>query len=407
MLAVQKYLRDGKSLEDLTTELGIEVKPHPTHPLVILTYSQIDSPKTHPVVMDCRGLVLEVGSWEVVARCMTRFFNEGEALDITKNFLWDGCRADAKEDGSLVHIFQYAGEFFTTTRGSWGDGICGFSGKTWRELIIDAMPDRLREYLHDPNKLRYLHSTLVCEFCSVHNKVVRMYREPVLYLLAITHKDGEMHPSHVDEFAADFGMKRPASWTFENIQKVRDFIDCFSLQDPTWEGLVLRDSFNMRIKVKSSAYVSLHMMRGEGDNLFNPKYILPWVLRNEGDELKTYFPEVTNRYAEVETHVRMLFMYLVESWKFAKDIEDQKEFALAVTKGEHATPFSSVLFRLKKEGTIQDEAALKKAFNDAEDLILKILKDKLKPMTAPKLPTPTFAIDIETTDGMFPRVAIP
>lgn len=77
-LEVQKYLRSGKTLEQLTSELGIKVTHHSSDPLVILNYCQIDSPKFHPITLECRGLVLEKQSWNIVARSFKRFFNFGE-----------------------------------------------------------------------------------------------------------------------------------------------------------------------------------------------------------------------------------------------------------------------------------------------------------------------------------------
>jgi len=79
LIHVQQYLKT-KSLDDLTAEFGIKITKHPFGlPLVILNYSQFDSPKDHPLVRECRGLVLEVGSWKIVARSFYRFFNFGEA----------------------------------------------------------------------------------------------------------------------------------------------------------------------------------------------------------------------------------------------------------------------------------------------------------------------------------------
>lgn len=78
MLEVQTYLRGGKTIDDLESELGIKAIAHPTLPLVILNYNQIESPKRNSIVRECRGLVLEVGTWNVVARSFQRFFNFGE-----------------------------------------------------------------------------------------------------------------------------------------------------------------------------------------------------------------------------------------------------------------------------------------------------------------------------------------
>jgi hypothetical protein len=72
-LKVEEYLQN-KTFDDLTDELGIGVKKHPNLPLVILDYSQIDSPKLHPIVRECRGLILNYDSKKLVAKSFNRFF---------------------------------------------------------------------------------------------------------------------------------------------------------------------------------------------------------------------------------------------------------------------------------------------------------------------------------------------
>lgn len=373
-MEVQKYLRSGKALTDLKEELGIEYKVHPELPLVILTYNQIESPKAHPIVMECRGLVLELDTWDVVLKPFGRFFNHGEVLDETCKFDWDGeLRGDSKEDGSLILVGMYNDHMLTNTRGSWGDGICGYSDKTWRELILENMPAKFREDI--PNLPRM---TYIFELCTLHNKVVRTYKEPMLYLLGMFHidKDGkasEQFPAFVDAFAFDYWIPRPKSYKIRNITDVYNFIEKMGEKDPTFEGFVLVDEKMNRLKVKSKLYVSLHMLRGEGDNLFNPKYLLPWVLKNEGGELLTYFPEVGPNYDALRDQVECLYDGLLDSWREAKDIEDQKEFALKITK-EKPTPFASILFRLKQNGTVGSEEELRKAFLEAEAHILKVIK---------------------------------
>lgn len=106
MLSVQRLLRDGRTLDDLNKLYGIDATHSETDPLVILNYDQIESPKTHPVVRECRGLVLEKDTWNVVARAFTRFFNYGET---DCQFDWSKFTATTKEDGSLLLLYRYAG----------------------------------------------------------------------------------------------------------------------------------------------------------------------------------------------------------------------------------------------------------------------------------------------------------
>src|SRR6185436_4501314 len=88
-LEVQKVLRSGKTPEELMAELGLRFAYHPTDPLVILNYDQIESPKTHSIVRECRSLVLEMGTWNCVSKSFNRFYNWGEVQDEMKLFRFD------------------------------------------------------------------------------------------------------------------------------------------------------------------------------------------------------------------------------------------------------------------------------------------------------------------------------
>lgn len=60
-------------IQALTEEYAISVKK--VDDLLVLNYNQIDSPKTHPLVIECRSLILESETLKVVSRGFDRFFN--------------------------------------------------------------------------------------------------------------------------------------------------------------------------------------------------------------------------------------------------------------------------------------------------------------------------------------------
>ena len=174
MLNIQTYLRSGKTLDDLTNDHGIIVGKHETEPLVVLNYSQFDSPKLNDVVRECRGLVLEKDTWNTVAVAFPRFFNWGEVMDEADDFNWNNFYVNSKEDGSLMLVYYYNGEWRLNSRGSFGNAECNGCGKTWRELAWDLVDDK--------TPLMDKGCTYVFEFCSVFNKVVRNYDDRKLFL---------------------------------------------------------------------------------------------------------------------------------------------------------------------------------------------------------------------------------
>jgi hypothetical protein len=68
------------------------------------------------------------------------------------------------------------------------------------------------------------------------------------------------------------------------------------------------------------------------------------------------------------------FTVLVDVWAKTKDIEAQKDFALAIVG---KTPFTGLLFDLRKRfAKEQSVELLKKNWREAGDLILKVLFKK-------------------------------
>lgn len=376
-MQVQAYLRTH-GLETLSQELGINVCHHEELPLVILNYNQIESPKTNPVVRECRGLVLEKETWKLVARSFPRFFNWGEVEDELRVFNWDDCHIQAKEDGSLGILYNYKGEWRFNTRGSFADSNIQFQDFTWTQLFCDAIGVRNLEELGD-NLALSPRNTYVFELVSPFNQIVRQYPEPAVYLLTMFRGKEELSLEEVDYIAAvmcrnRLNVWRPEVWEFTHIKEVEQHVYSISENDQTFEGVVLRDNENRRWKIKSGTYVSLHRMRGEGDNLFNPKHQLRFILMNEVDEVISYFPIAEESIRQHQEKVLSAQRELEEIWTEHWQIEDQKEFALAITS---KTKFSSILFNLRKQhGAEQSLQLLRSAWRESDRAILKVLFGK-------------------------------
>ncbi|MDE1867846.1 MAG: 2'-5' RNA ligase, partial [Thaumarchaeota archaeon] len=76
----------------------------------------IEAPKGHPIVEDCRGLILDSeNNWNIVALPFKRFYNyaEGHAAKID----WSTARIQEKVDGSLCIVYFYDNKWHVATRG--------------------------------------------------------------------------------------------------------------------------------------------------------------------------------------------------------------------------------------------------------------------------------------------------
>lgn len=179
---------------------------------------------------------------------------------------------------------------------------------------------------------------------SPYNKVVKYYSRPALYLLGMFEGEHEVHTNSVRDMGLIYNFMLPNIYRFENVEDIKTHIEYESNKDATFEGVVVRDINSMRYKIKCAKYLSLHKMKGEGDNLFNPKYLVPFIMSNELDELYTYFNEVRPVAEKLQEKYNMLLAEMYILWHTYKDIDNQKDFALAV---KHS-PLSCVLFAARK-----------------------------------------------------------
>ena len=367
MLHVQRYLQAGKAHQHLLDELGIRSLRHPALPLVILNYDQLDSPRAHPIVRECRGLVLHAETHDLVARAFPRFFNWGEMTEEMKRFDFSDFTAHTKEDGSLVLLFFFEGQWRLTTRGSFAQDVMRGHDRTWHDAICAALgvaavrdlAGRLDESL-----------TYVCEFCSPHNTVVRRYARPALFLLSVYRGEHELPPDEVDRLAGP-PLGRPARHSFQDVEGVRAFLQQQASADPTFEGVVIRDRHGSRWKIKSPTYLGLHQLSTEGPEAFAPKHLLPFILAGEGSELLAYFPQLRDAYEDHRQRVEAAWQQLAQVWTETWQIADQKEFARAILG---RTPFTALLFALRKtHGATQTPDQLRQRWRNADEMILKLL----------------------------------
>lgn len=363
-LTVQSYLRSGKTPADLKSELGINSYSHPLLPLIGFKYDQIESPKLNPIVRDCRGIVLERESWNVVAKPFRRFFNAGEDAESFSQFDWADFSATEKIDGSLIICYHYQGEWYVNTSGSFGLGECNFSGKTWRELFWETSGiDRSKL---DPK------FTLLFELWTPYNKVVRTYPKPSAWLIGAFHNESleEQSRSALIYIGRQIGTPLPEYYSFSGHDDIAGFLQERTLTDKTFEGVVVRDSKDERYKVKSQTYLVLHHLFDNG-NVFNPKRLVPLVLAGETDEVLAYLPEVKPHLERVQESVTNEYNNLVELWGNTWQIPDQKEFALSIVG---KTPFSGILFNFRKMmGQNQTQEELTKLWRSSSDVIVKRL----------------------------------
>lgn len=350
-MEVQKFIRE-KGWQALKDELFIEVREY-DHGLRVLNYSMIESPKMHPVVMECRALKLDQDA-NVVSRAFNRFFNFGEAD--TQNFDFSNCTVFEKADGSLCPIYfcPQTNRWEISTRGTgfaeanhvWGTK----TNCTFREAILEAMKLTEDEFqgimMSFPEDVTY-----VTEYTSPFNRIVTPYPEPQMVMLAAVGHDGIEEPiSTYCETLYNLGMNIRMPTTYQ-AKSGDELVKLAESLDNLQEGFVVVDhNTGKRVKCKSSHYVLVHQMRGNGAPSMNN--LLELVAKNEQDELLAYFPEYKVFVKPIEQIQEGMLICAREVYDATRNLETQKDFALAVKDQLVA----NLLFRARKDGSEIDHA---------------------------------------------------
>lgn len=363
MLEVQKFLQEQQNVDvalSRLNDMGINTKVHPNGKLVLLNYDMIDADKNSQIVAECRGTVLEVGTWNLVSKGFSRFFNMHEMPQINKYFNWGDFKTYEKVDGTMINVWRYDGKVYMNTRNTFGDGQVGDTPFTWRQLVERCVD--LDSLFRLPPHLNV--STFVFEFCSLYNKIVREYPETQLFLLSAFRGEQELTHCEGGLLSQTVKIKRPDAYEFKSQYEVEQFIRAIAEKDKTFEGVVLRDSENRRMKVKSAAYLALSRLSNNG-NIASYKNLVPLILMGEVDEVLSYFSELKSQIDEVTIKLNIELGQLMQTWDRIKHYQSQKEFALAALDG---TQFNAILFKAKKNGECPS-----KIWRESSDLIIKVL----------------------------------
>lgn len=338
MMEVQKYVKEN-GFKALADEFGILIREYPDKGIMVLNYSQIDSPKTHPITRECRGLTLDIDA-NVITRSFDRFFNAGEADCVDFQLDPKTDVVHEKMDGSLIRCYNVGGLWFFGTRGTaFGEGQTA-TGDTFYELVMRVYGGLDHE--NDFQRLAGEHLnpelTYSLEFTSAENRVVTRYEGYSLHLLAArNNKTGEYVKVPSDVISA-MKWKLPKQYTFDTIEAC--LTAAKELPD-LQEGYVVYRSGVPVCKIKSPVYVATHLIRGEG---LNPRRMTELVFTNEYEEYLSYYPEDRHIIQPYIDAYDAVLEDIINLWDSSKWIENQKEFALAVKD----SPVSGVLFFIRK-----------------------------------------------------------
>ena len=342
MLNVQKFLREN-SIEDLEKDYGIVIKKYDDR--ITLNYNQISSPRFHPIADECRGLILSLPDYNVLCRPFDRFYNWGEG-DTGRNEDISKMTGLSKEDGSCIMVYHDGYKWCVATRKmAFAEGET-ITGKSYYDLFVDAFGD-LQETMDTYSK----NITFIFELCTPENRNVKRYENPVVYLLAIRENDTGKYSSYmtIKGVAKILNVKVPVKYTFNNYKEIEQAIKDIDATDSLDEGFVLwNEKTGYRIKIKSPKYVAYHHLRNNGD--LSPKNISKLVFDNEYHEYLSIYPEDKKFFNPYIDAYKSLVTTIMDDYEKYKNIEEQKDFALAIKDLVH----KSFLFGLRNGLTLTE-----------------------------------------------------
>lgn len=338
MLLLQQYLQNH-SLDELKEEFSIIVNQSKKYPeLYLFKYDQIKSPLKHPLVQECRGIILNSNpstgnDWSVVSYPFNKFFNLGENIETEKLFDWNNYKVYPKLDGSLISLYFYDNKWNIASSGNPdASGSCTDSNLTFYEAVDYWLPSDL-SFLNT-------HFTYIFELVSKYNKNVVIYNNLNygLYLIGIRNNKTlqELDISNLDnqsyfKLNTHFMICKELS-NKEIYKQVND------LKGHEAEGYILVDKDFNRIKVKSTNYVALHHLKSS----WSLKSLIQIVLNNEIDEVVNYFPEFGADLRKIKDWLEVQIQITLFSYLWNCKSETKKEFALKINPS--ASVFKNLLF---------------------------------------------------------------
>lgn len=293
---------------------------------VLLKYDQLNSDMSNEIVQECRGIILRNinNKYEIASMRFTKFFNYGQEQAAKLEF---PCEASQKIDGSLIGVwYDEMTGWHVSTSGNIDaeDAPINISNiNNYRELFNIAWGDLDLNILDKKN-------TYMFELVSPYTRIIVPYNETKLYLLAIRNNETlkEISRSELPIIAKQlFGDKieAPKSFLCNNIEEVQNAVNKLTEDNEHYEGFVLCDKYFNRVKMKSSTYMDLFFIKGEG--IFSDKKILQLILDEQDDDILGHFPEYTDDFNRIRHGLCLFIAHL------KKDLHDISKYQNLDRKG--------------------------------------------------------------------------
>lgn len=245
--------------------------------LFCVTYDMIESTLSDPIVRECRGIILESKTFQVVCRAFDKFFNAQESLgqiDLAKLKEQKEWVCLEKVDGSLIKLYWHPK--LQTWRWATNNCIDAYDAPVFSSSTIQkrSFGHILSEMIDIDEITKNLDKsyTYIFELCHPDTIVVLRVDKPSMTYLGRRHCETGKEILSIHDMDTFPNMERPKIYgtSEDGGRTVDDWVSHF-LHRPASEGLVegivlvgwnSRDQTEpyVRVKVKTPSYVSIANM---------------------------------------------------------------------------------------------------------------------------------------------------
>ncbi len=332
MKVLDMLINNEISLNELHDVYGIKINSYSDR--LVLNYTQIDSAKYkyHPIVRECRQLILARDYSQVLHRSFDRFFNLGEDPDSKKfNILNSTC--DEKIDGSLIGLYWDGSKWcFCSKSMAFAEGqlITPSKYASYSDILNGEF--NFKNVFNNANK----NYSYLFELASIYDIHVTKYSDSKLYLLAVRDKDSGEYIDRYSEGRRIGWDTFPKTYHFNTIDEILYNVKNLPSSN---EGYVCVYN-NWRIKIKNPSHVAIANLL---DSELTVNNIIDIVHKCEEDEYLAYFPsfkQLFDPYVNIRLSMPEYFKRIFDD----KYSDSKKDFANNISA--YPSAIKSILFRM-------------------------------------------------------------
>lgn len=269
--------------EEILTQEPYHIKVKRDGEYILLSYSQLNSDFTNPIVRESRGSIFKIidGQFKCVCMPFYKFANYGESYADTIN--WREAVVMEKIDGSLIKVWW--DEVWHVSTNNTIDAYKAYLGSypdlSFGDIFSIALgynPDELLKWLNKDYVYMF-------ELISPLTRVVVPYKEYYLYYLSSRNMKTFEESLYTDEWdiMASFGIRRPIRYPASSLNDCIKLVESFGKD---MEGLVVSDNQYHRIKVKSPEY--LIAAHAANNGVMGLSTALDLIRREAVDDFRAY-----------------------------------------------------------------------------------------------------------------------